>query len=218
MFRTAKEYWGSGTFGDDIVSAALAGTGAYAGKKDILRKEVAVKSSAYNVAGMYAIHEMEDAIVDCRTGNAATPVVPDGGVHAWDEAVAFYAGSLEGTAAGGNTAGVMFYRLAEKRCANYGTCTGPGGMSKVNANIMAAFDAGKAALLVGNCAGGAVQMDIIKKQMLVPLVQGTLRYAYKADPVNKDPEPAKEIGEGWAFAAFTAWMVRGNALRARAPS
>ena len=45
-----------------------------------------------------------------------------GSVHAWDEGVAFYTGSLEGTAQGGNSAGKMVYRLAEKRCANFGTC------------------------------------------------------------------------------------------------
>ena len=76
-----------------------AGTGAYSGKEDVLRKKVAVKTSAYTVAGLYTIHEMEDAIVDCKAGN---PNANTDGVHAWDEAVAFYAGSLEGQAAGGN--------------------------------------------------------------------------------------------------------------------
>eukprot|EP01051_Picozoa_sp_SAG22_P015863 SAG22_NODE_2139_length_2954_cov_1.248687_3_plen_237_part_00 len=124
MFANAKAYWGTGLYGDNIVTAALEGTGDYEGKAAILRKEVVVKSSAYTVAGMYAIHEMEDALVDCQTGNAAEQVQIDAGVHAWDEAVAFYAGSLEGFAPGGNAAGELSYRLAEKRCSNYGTCTG----------------------------------------------------------------------------------------------
>jgi len=143
---------------------------------------------------------MEDAILDCREGPETDN---DAGVHAWDEFVAFYAGSLEGTEVGGLAAGELSYRLAEKRCANYGTCTGPGGMSQVNANIMAAADTGRDLLAAGDCDGAAVQMQIIKKQMLVPLVQGTLRYAYKADPALPQPDttPAKEIGEGWAFAA-----------------
>ena len=219
MFANQKAYWGTGSYGNDIVTAALEGSGDYDGKADILRKEVAVKGSAYMVAGMYAIHEMEDAVLDCGADGAAS----DAGVHAWDEAVAFYAGSLEGPDAGGASAGELSYRLAEKRCANYGTCTGEGGISQVNANIMTAFDAGKAALATGDCDAGAVQMDIIKKQMLVPLVQGTLRYAYKADPARENPDssPEKEIGEGWAFAiailgevnscdADTANMLRTN--------
>ena len=57
-------------------------------------------------------------------------------VHAWDEGVAFYTGSLEGAAYGGNSAGKLLYRLAEKRCANFGTCgasgAGAAGTSQVN--------------------------------------------------------------------------------------
>ena len=199
MFAAQKAYWQSATFGDDIVTAALQGTGDYAGKPAILRKEVAVKTSAYTVAGMYAVHEMEDAIADCVAGNLADN---SGSVHAWDEAVAFYAGSLEGPLSGGLAAGELSFRLAEKRCANYATCTGAAGISLANDNIMAAFDTGRDAITAGDCAGGAAQMDIIKMQMLVPLIQGTLRYAFKADPArpNPDTSPAKEIGEGWAFA------------------
>ena len=205
MFANQKAYWGSGSYADVIVSAALAGTGDYAGKADILRKEVAVKTSAYTVAGMYAIHEFEDAIVDCGVTGADT----DAGVHAWDEGVAFYAGSLEGVSAGGNSAGELSYRLAEKRCSNYGTCTGAGGMSLVNQNIMAAAAAGRDLLTAGDCSGAAAHMDIIKKQMLVPLIQGTLRYAYKADPALDSPDasPEKEIGEGWAFATAILGQV-----------
>merc|ERR1719299_8861 len=99
------------------------------------------------IAGMYAVHEMEDAILDCREGVLEEPPTLDAGVHAWDEFVAFYAGSLEGEDVGGNVAGELSYRLAEKRCANYGTCID--GISQVNANIMAAFDAGRDALTVG---------------------------------------------------------------------
>ena len=44
-------------------------------------------------------------------------------MHAWDEGVAFYTGSLEGAAPGGNSAGKLAYRLAEKRCAGLGICT-----------------------------------------------------------------------------------------------
>jgi hypothetical protein len=160
---------------------------------------VAVKTSAYTVAGLYTIHEMEDAIVDCKAG---TPNANTDGVHAWDEAVAFYAGSLEGQAAGGNGDGEMGYRLAETRCKNYKTCSGSDGISgtsNVNVKIMAAFGAGLTALTGGDCDAGAAQMEIIKKQMKVPLVQGMLRYAYKADP-HGGAAGDKEIGEGWAFA------------------
>ena len=75
---------------------------------------------------MYAIREFEDAIDDCQTCTAncdAFSANDAGSVHAWDEGVAFYTGSLEGAAPGGNSAGKLAYRLAEKRCAGLGICT-----------------------------------------------------------------------------------------------
>ena len=78
---------------------------------------------------MYVIREMEDAITDCTSGCQFCNNAP---VHAWDEAVAFYSGSLEGTS--GETAGKILYRLAEKRCKNYKTCVGE--ISKVNKEIL----------------------------------------------------------------------------------
>ena len=73
---------------------------------------------------MYAVREFEDAIDDCTTCTADCNEhsTNSGSVHAWDEGVAFYTGAREGTAQGGDSAGVMVYRLAEKRCANFGTC------------------------------------------------------------------------------------------------
>ena len=61
-------------------------------------------------------------------------------VHAWDEGVAFYTGSLEGTAYGGSGDGKLLYRLAEKRCANFGTCSTEhptSGTSQVNTELFA---------------------------------------------------------------------------------
>ena len=66
-------------------------------------------------------------------------------MHAWDEAWAFYAGSLEGSA--GNSDGRMLYRLAEKRCKNFGTCQG--GIADVNKQILNIFISGKTSLAEG---------------------------------------------------------------------
>ena len=102
-------------------------------------------------------------------------------MHAWDEAWAFYAGSLEvgsfrdtlvnhdqifsytmmimigslyrrpnqsnlkGTA--GNSEGRMLYRLAEKRCKNFGTCRT--NIAEVNKQILSLFISGKKSLEEG---------------------------------------------------------------------
>jgi hypothetical protein len=55
-------------------------------------------------------------------------------------------------------------------------------------------------LEAGSCDQATQQKSVIISQMTVPLVQGLLRYAYKADPAGEAGGP-KQIAEGWAFAA-----------------
>merc|ERR1740138_361012 len=66
------------------------------------RKEVIQKGMIYLNIFPYVIWEMQDAVNDCKSGTLTSNDAPVGGasVHAWDEAVAFYTGSLEGTAKG----------------------------------------------------------------------------------------------------------------------
>merc|ERR1719272_2411369 len=134
-------------------------------------------------------------------------------VHAWDEGVAFYAGSLEGTAQGGTSAGKMVYRLAERRCANFGTCGAAGGattgLSQVNSELFKAaglFATGRDLLQQGHCTKVRPVVDQIVSIMTVPLVQGTLRYAYKVGNVVAD-QTAKNAAEGSTFAAAVLPMV-----------
>jgi hypothetical protein len=123
-------------------------------------------------------------------------------VHAWDEGVAFYTGSLEGPGAGGNSAGKLSYRLAEKRCANFKTCAATGdstsGTSYVNTEVFRQLDIGKNKLLTGKCEEARPVLRKIVSLTSIPLIQGTLRYAYKLEfQFGSD----KERGEGAVFAA-----------------
>merc|ERR1719460_3160574 len=163
------DYYGDFDYADKWVSAALGGTSMSftSGKMSpndfsalgvAARKEAVKKGTAYMHVWMYTIREFEDAIDDCTscTNDCNSFSLNSGPVHAWDEGVAFYTGSLEGTAAGGSSSGKMVYRLAEKRCANFGTCGAAGtattGTAKVNLDLFAQFDAGKTALDTGDCA------------------------------------------------------------------
>jgi len=116
--------------------------------------------------------------------------------------VAFYAGSLEGVS--GSTSGKLLYRLAEKRCTNFGTCTGANDKSAVNAHVVAQSILGQTALVEGKC----IEVIPIKRRiaalMSVPLVQGALRYAYKVDQMNGSH---KELAEGAVFSAAILPLV-----------
>ena len=63
---------------------------------DAARKEATKKGTAYMNVWMYAIREFEDAIDDCTscTSECNEFSVNSGSVHAWDEGVAFYTGTL----------------------------------------------------------------------------------------------------------------------------
>jgi hypothetical protein len=124
-------------------------------------------------------------------------------VHAWDEGVAFYTGSLEGVATGGNSNGVMPYRLAEKRCENFKTCgekhDSTSGTSHVNIELFRQFGIGAHKILLGQCEAARPIVRKMVALMAIPLIQGTLRYAYKIDRLGLTGD--KEKGEGAVFAA-----------------
>merc|ERR1719174_719607 len=204
-----KNFWGDDNYADTYAMAALDGTGVMAGKSDVMRGELVKKGIAYQAVWMYVLHEFEDAIGDCLAGdiydNEASSVAGDS-PHAWDEGWAFYAGSLEGT--DGSGSGVMMHTLAEKRCQDFGTCDG-GRTGKAMANEKHLENAkrGRNKILAGDCFTVVGEFDTIVNQMTVPLIQGMLKYAYKADPaVDSSCKTAgddcdKSWAEGWAFAA-----------------
>ena len=220
-------YYGDFNYADSWVLAALDGTptpttwtnGAadFSAVNDAAtRREATKKGTAYMNVWMYAIREFEDAIGDCQagcTGNTACNEATAGPVHAWDEGVAFYTGSTEG--AYGGSSGKLVYALAEKRCANFRTCGANGnsvsGVSKVNLDLGAQFSLGQHYLHVGSCNRAIAPKDRIVDLMTVPLIQGTLRYAYKVEYLHDSTTSAstvlKEKAEGAVFAASVLPMI-----------
>jgi hypothetical protein len=147
---------------------------------------------------MYTIGKMEYAISACLRGDSNT-------VRFWDESVAFYTGSLEGTDGSGN--GNLLYDLAAKQCRHFGTCgkTGSGteGTAKVNFDIFDEFDFGKNTLSRGFCNQPADAKDRIVSMMQIPLVQGFLHFTYILEKGANDEEAAA----GASFAAAILPLV-----------
>jgi len=218
-FSMYKNYYGNMDYADKMVSAAIAkGSTGFASKgnmdftqaSDQVRKEIIKKGTAYMNVYMYVIREFEDAIDDCKAGcpngivgsGANCNSLSTAAVHAWDEGVAFYTGSLEGAAAGGTADGVFPYRLAEKRCKNFKTCgaqhSSVAGISYVNTQLFNKLAIGQAKLLMGQCEAVRPVLQEMVALMATPLIQGTLRYAYKVDRMKGGD---KEKAEGAIFAA-----------------
>jgi len=213
-------YWfGKGlnayTWGYDIINATFngeqIGTIDMSQVGDDFRREVIQKGIVYLNIFPYVIWEMQDAINDCNTGDIDKNA---DSVHAWDESVAFYTGSLEGVSQGGNN-GLdgcddgdceLQFMLADKRCTNFGTCTADydldnaAGYSQVNYEIFSLFISGRDQILgaihTEECPETNKTMDQISGLMLVPFIQGVQRYLYKTSVTTT----AKEAGELFAFA------------------
>ena len=222
-FMKFKTYYGVNDYADHWVTKALDGaktefTGPasntdFSVADDAMRVQVIKKGTAYMNVWMYVIREFEDAIDDCTscTSNCNEHSTNSDSVHAWDEGVAFYTGSLEGTAYGGNSDGKLLYRLAEKRCANFGTClesgTGATGTSQVNSELFQLFDRGRDWLQQGRCSSVRPLVNQIVSLMTVPLVQGALRYAYKNIQAGTDMASPKNAAEGATFSAAVLPLV-----------
>ena len=166
-YQKFYNYYGTHGWADVFVSGALASTAVsfpstpsaeYTKDADFStyttansRTQAVKKGTAYMNVWMYVIREFEDAIDDCSIGALDNNY---GSVHAWDEGVAFYAGSLEGT--DGSGSGKQVYALADKRCENFNTCGADGtastGTSKVNIDLLELFRKGRNYLLVLDCA------------------------------------------------------------------
>jgi hypothetical protein len=168
-----------------------------------LDTEIILKGAVFMNVAMYVIRELEDSIDDCDKG-CSTADCNDDAVHALDEAVAFYSGELTG-----DSIGNLMYGLAEKRCINFSTCGKDGdsssGKAKVNYEIFADFERMQTALREKECGMARNIKESIARQMFVPLIQGTLRYAYITDIQPGATQKAE--AEGVAFAAAVLPMV-----------
>jgi len=185
------EYYGDHDWADKWVMAALdstatnfnAGGGQAAGVagggnadfstiNDAATRDQCVKKGVvYMNDWHYAIHEMNAAIKACRWDSADNN---NEAAHKWDEAVAFYAGSLVSTS-DGDDAGSLMYGISESRGKNFKTINDDGDAAN-NVEVYKDFNEGLEKIVTNNCGGLRGQRDRIISQGNVPLVQGVLKY------------------------------------------
>jgi hypothetical protein len=211
-----KGYWDSQiNYAHEFVQGAHESTTL----PDEMKKELIKKGIVYQGLWMQVVHNLDKGQRDCD-------------VNFWDKGMAYYFGSLEGeyqTSADIAYKGNLLYALAQKRCSEFGTCATPTDrttLAAVNDKIQSAAIDGSENYLYHQVACNDAGLELAFKgmvsQMTVPLVQGMLKYAWKADPANGDScagqagndaatvatndasantDCAKSWAEGWAFAA-----------------
>ena len=127
-------------------------------------------------------------------------------LHGLDTAVAFYTGSLAATGHG-----KFHYSLANELCRDFRTCGAKGDSSKhttarINREVFVEFQNMQESILADNCPDVRRGKDHVSRKMNVPLIQATLRSAYKRDGMGEHVSE-EERAIGATFAASVLPMV-----------
>ena len=183
------DYYGADGSWNDFVSAAIGGTGAFAGESDTVRDQATEKGIQNGVMTAYAIHELNAAIIKAEAGNWG----PDDAQHAWDEGWAFYHGPDDADA---DYDGCGPFATAAKRGGNFGTG------DATNIATLAAMNDGLTALKNEDMQGVIDARDEVLKNVVIVYSQASVRYASKmtddlaaGDTADYD----KHQAEGHAF-------------------
>ena len=191
-----SSYWkGDLTYADTFTTSACKGTGVFADRTSpmittISRGQGCTKGSQYQNVWMWLIHELEAAITDCKAGTV--------GSH-WDEAVAFYSGSITLTNPTTNI-GQFQYGLGEKKCALFNTCTSTQSSlykSGVNEKVFNLFASGRDLQASFQCSAMETTKESLVKLFTVPLLQGVIQYLHQSKLLGEE----KSKAELWSFAA-----------------
>jgi hypothetical protein len=135
------------------------------------------KGAQYQVMPMWVIHEMEAAITKCKINLIKA--------H-WDEAFAYYSGSL---ILDPLEIGVLQYGLAEKRGDDFNTrVSDTRGQANVNIKVTALFESGRDMAPKFQCSAMETTKEALVKQFTVALVQGVMKYLYLADTNGSEKE------------------------------
>ena len=183
------DYYGADGSWNDFVSAAIGGTGTFAGESDTVRDQATEKGIQNGVMTAYAIHELNAAIIKAEAGNWG----PDDAQHAWDEGWAFFHGPDDADA---DYDGCGPFATAAKRGGNFGTG------DATNIATLAAMNDGLTALKNEDMQGVIDARDEVLKNVVIVYSQASVRYASKmtddlaaGDTADYD----KHQAEGHAF-------------------
>ena len=193
-------YFGTATPLHDFVISAIEGTGEFEGEADLVRRQGIQKGIMNQIMVAWTVHEINAALAKGADGNYDPA---SGAPHNWDEGWAFYAGSEPGCSA---------FATADKRGKDFGTLN-DSGESVANANIRAAFNSGRDALVAGDQAGAQAAADVIVKNLTVTYAQATMKYAKSVDSdiADGDMDTARvHQAEGYAFWRVLAPMLAGT--------
>eukprot|EP00808_Paulinella_micropora_P001177 g35672.t1 len=211
-FKVFDSYWRSRgldpyTYADQLSRAALTGTKVNGTSLDFsaedksgaFRAEAAEKAPLFFNVWYYVVWEMHASVMKCRDASWRLGTAD---ALNWDEAVAFYTGSLEGrTRVNQGWQGESLFAKAQKGGVRFGTCTADGdgepnkGYAASNAKLFDTFEAGKARL------AERVRRVLAEQEMerVCNDLEGLKDLAVAQ--VEQAPDNQKFRGELWAYSS-----------------
>lgn len=196
-----ERYLGGAGWLDAFVSAAIDGTGPFAGEADLVRRQGVQKGVRDQILVAWAFHEL-DAAVEKATKGSFTKA--SGAPHNWDEVRAYYHGEKRECAP---------YATAEERGKEFGTG------SAVNDAILTAMNQGLKALLAKDATGAAKARDQVVRRITITYLQSAIKYSAEIDAAlaqGKTDEARVFQAEGWAYFRVIEPLIAGvNTTAAR---
>lgn len=184
IWNRYADYFGSETFADDFVTAALEGTGEFDGEPDGVRRQGIQKGIQNHVLMAHVYHEIDAAAAKVEAGETDAA---DGAPHNVDEAWAFYHG-------------------ADPECAPYATASKRGDDfatgEAVNESLLVATEAMRDAAQEGDQDAFGQAYDEFVSTSLVPYVQAAIKYAaVMGEDISDGDHDAARVhqAEGYAF-------------------
>mmetsp|Transcript_28170 Transcript_28170/g.61715 ORF Transcript_28170/g.61715 Transcript_28170/m.61715 type:complete len:1182 (-) Transcript_28170:18-3563(-) len=192
-------FHGSALHLNSFLNDALEGTDAKWADNTAARQQAVKKGARDNIMPLYVIHELDTALERVQAGNLDDAT---GAPHAWDEAFAFYYG-----AQGEQQCGAPHNTVGDR--ANDFKTNAANGEARAHQSILAAFRSGLDAARTGNLAAATTARDEIVKQLRIPYLQATLKYAHKLDGdlATGSAEAGKHRAEALVFFRAVAAQV-----------
>ena len=170
QFETFKQYF-EADYADKTIQAGMNRSGVFLGAYRDQAAEAVTRALQGLVSYMAVLEKLYSAVDQCTDGIGA--------VQTWEEGVALFVGSLEGSETGGNGAwdGTMLYSLAKETSVSFGTFEGNDDAS-INQELLEVLVEGRDLLQSDDCDGALeILEDDVLGDLPVSLIQGMLSYA-----------------------------------------
>jgi Low iron-inducible periplasmic protein len=173
----------------------------------LYKHEAAVNKALVTMHLMaYTIRELEESVQQCKN-KCALEGCTELGIHAVDSAAAFYFGSLDN---GNEGSGRLMQSVADLECKEFKTCGSTGdslkGRSKATYEVLQELQIMQHNITQRACTDARSRKDQIVRWMKVPLIQGTIRYAYLR---YQNKATSVDIATGAIYAASIVPLVSG---------